>query len=147
MQLPRFATISDFSPTSALRQETMSGLMWRWARSGEHAPHGLGLIMIDPRVSRSMTSRALRIAAANGHQQIVDDILLLSKFDMGAQDSALRLAALNGHVAVINSILAPYFDRFADLASASKDALRFAQDNHLIAVVEALMADPRITQT
>ena len=134
--------VFGFCPFAALPQKKIEELLLHWARSGD-SPSGVRMLVQDLRISLAAANRALRLAAARGHSNIIQPLVGLS-LHPGACASALRLASKNGHVGVIIILLADHHVHIEDLGSVGRAALRLAQDNHHSAAVKALMADDRI---
>ena len=147
VQLDRLYHYFDerFAVTAALPKDQVHAILLRCARSGEYASQGIQLLVHDARIDQTVRDRALRLAAASGNDETVR--VLLDSSTNGAFRSALRLSALCGHVNIITCLLGHPRAEFADLASARKEALRFARDQKHAAVVDALMADDRSART
>lgn len=95
-----------------------------------------------PYYAISGLQRAIRVAAANGHFEIVDQLLADSRVDLCAYgDFPLRAAAANGHVATLERLLA---DRRVNPTALRNGALRLAACYGHDAAVRHLLADDRI---
>jgi hypothetical protein len=88
----------------------------------------------------------LHVAAANGHQKIVDLLLEGDKYDKALinridnnRNTALHLAAAGGHVEIVKTLLAHGFDPALTGANGKK-AVGFAYQGKHAAVVELLEA-------
>ena len=129
----------EFCPFAALPQAKIEELLLHWARSGEHSPHGVHMLVEDPRIPLAVANRALRLAAARGDAKIIQQLVRRSPQEEPCA-SALRLAAKNGHFEVIKHLL---IFRHPHIAIIQK-TLHFTQNNNQTTIVEALTEELRI---
>lgn len=103
-------------------------------------------ILIDLGINPAYDNNAaVRLAAANGHSNIVIRLLRDDRVDPSADDNAaIREAAANGHSAVVEVLLQ---DLRVNPNARDNQAIRFAAKNGHLRVVELLLQDNQVNPT